>query len=119
MRKRWWLALAFGGALVITSVLTYFEVDLEPPVESGAIVAMHVALWPVDFLLWATGPGPETAFPDGRYEWTPVQDFAVWVGAGLLWAFWVMVAFTESGGDEGHDVDIPTLRGLSECVLVG
>jgi hypothetical protein len=94
MRKRWWLALAFGGALVITSVLTYFEVDLEPPVESNwTIVAIHVALWPVDFLLWATGPGAPIGGSGDRYEWTPVQDFAVWVGAGLSWAFWVLVSW--------------------------
>jgi len=95
MRRRWWFALAFGGACIITVALTYFEVDLEPPVESDwAIVAMHIVLWPVDFLLWATGPGaPIGGSGNDGYEWTPVQDFAVWVGAGISWAFWVMVGW--------------------------
>jgi protein-S-isoprenylcysteine O-methyltransferase Ste14 len=52
---------------------------------------MRVILWPVDVLLFAVGPGPR--FGNGHHEWTPVQDFAVWVGVGVAFAFWVVVAW--------------------------
>jgi hypothetical protein len=41
-------------------------------------------------LLWATGPG--TPLPNGKFEWTPVQDFSVWLGIGFSWFFWVAAA---------------------------
>ena len=81
--------MAFGGACLITSYLTYFDVILGPPAG-----LMRLILWPVDFLLWATGPGaPMGGSGDLGHEWTPVQDLAVWVGAGLSWAVWVMVGW--------------------------
>jgi len=50
---------------------------------------MRVLLWPAALLLWAIGPGVQLT--NGRYEWTPVQDFAMWVGYGVSWAFWLTV----------------------------
>jgi hypothetical protein len=93
MRRRWWFVLAFGGGCIITICLFYFEIDLDVlPVESAwAIWAMRLVLWPVGVLLWATGSG--ASLGGGRYEWTPVQDFALCVGIGMAWAFWVMVAW--------------------------
>ena len=88
MGRRWWLALAFGGACVVTAWLAYFDANLDWPVEGGG--AIHVVLWPVNLLLWVIGPG--VPLQGGGYEWTPAQDFAVWIGTGLSWAFWVMTA---------------------------
>jgi hypothetical protein len=86
MRNRWWFVLAFGGAGLVTSGLTYFDLIVGPP--RGVL---RLILWPADLLLWVSGPG--APLPDGSYEWTPVQDFSVWIGAGAAWASWVLVVW--------------------------
>jgi hypothetical protein len=92
MRTRtFWIVLLAGG-LGLPAALAVSDIVLDPP--SGA---WHVVLWPVDVLLWATGPG--AALPNGSFEWTPVQDFAVWLGIGCSWLFWVsMVSLMSRGG---------------------
>jgi hypothetical protein len=82
--RRWWIA-AMVGTVSIAGGLAYLDVILAPPAG-----VLHVIIWPADLLLWATGPGPR--FASGGYEWTPVQDVAMWLGAGLSWAFWIMVS---------------------------
>ena len=66
--------------------LTYFDVILGPPTG-----LMRLILWPVDLLLWATTS--DTPLPTGKFEWNPVQDFAVCVGSGASWAFWVIIGW--------------------------
>ena len=51
---------------------------------------MRIILWPATLLLWATGPG--APLPNGRYEWTPVQDFVISLGTGVAVAFWIVIA---------------------------
>jgi hypothetical protein len=85
MKTRWWWIAATVGACSIAGGLAYLDVILPPPTG-----VLRVIIWPADLLLWATGPGPR--FAGGGYEWTPVQDFAMWSGAGLSWAFWIMVS---------------------------
>jgi hypothetical protein len=80
----WIVSLA--GALGLPIALSLGDVVLGPP--SGV---WHVLLWPVDVLLWATGQG--TRLPNGKFEWTPVQDFAVWAGIGVSWLFWLAATF--------------------------
>jgi len=84
-RRRWWWVIVFGGALTITFGLGYLEILLEPPEGPK-----RVLFWPADLLIWAVGPGPR--FPDGRYEWTPAHDMAMYVGYGASWAFWLTIA---------------------------
>jgi hypothetical protein len=86
MRTRTIWIISLGGALALPTALALGDVILGPP--SGAA---HVLLWPVDVLLWATGPG--VALRNGRFEWTPVQDFSVWLGVGFSWLFWVSGVF--------------------------
>jgi hypothetical protein len=76
----------FGGAAILTAGLFYLDADLDPPRGS-----MRVVLWPANVLLWATSPGVQLT--NGRYEWTPVQDLAMWVGYGVSWAFWLIVVW--------------------------
>ena len=85
MKTRWWWIAATVGACSIAGGLAYIDVILAPPTG-----VLRVIIWPADLLLWATGPGPR--FASGGYEWTPVQDVAMWLGAGLSWAFWIMVS---------------------------
>jgi hypothetical protein len=84
MRNRTWWLLAGGGGLAITVVFDLSDLALGKP--EGV---MRIVLWPADLLFWASGPG----VPVGRggYEWTPVQDLAMWVGIRMSWAFWVCV----------------------------
>ena len=86
MRTRaFWIA-SLAGALGLPIALALGDVVLGPP--SGVWLLL---LWPVDVLLWATGPG--TRLTNGKFEWTPVQDFAVWVGIGVSWFLWVAGTF--------------------------
>jgi len=82
MRTRTFWTISLAGAFGLPTALALGDVVLGPP--SGA---WHVLLWPVDVLLWATGPG--VPLSNGSFEWTPVQDFAVWLGIGCSWLFWM------------------------------
>jgi hypothetical protein len=83
----WWVWAVCAGCFLSAS-LAVGDVMLDPP--SGV---MRVLLWPADLLLWVTGFGVKLR--DGRYEWTPVQDFAMWLGAGVAVVFWIMmIGFT-------------------------
>jgi len=84
MRTRVFQVIAIGGALVLPAVLMWSEAVLEPP--SGV---WRAVFWPVDLLLWASGPGAPLS--NGRFEWTPVQDLATAIGVGLSWPFWLSV----------------------------
>ena len=86
MRTRAFWIVSLAGALGLPIALALGDVVLGPP--SGV---WHLLLWPVDLLLWATGPG--TRLTKGKFEWTPVQDFAVWVGIGFSGLFWVSATF--------------------------
>jgi hypothetical protein len=85
MRGRAFWIVALAGGLGLPILLMLADVILGPP--SGL---WHVLLWPVDILLWATGDGVPLA--NGKFEWTPLQDFACWLGIGASWIFWVAVA---------------------------
>jgi hypothetical protein len=80
MGKRW-LGVALGGGAIITVALASMDVIL--PETYGL---WRAVLWPADLLLWATGPG--VPLSNGKYEWTPIQDFSIWLGVGISWAFW-------------------------------
>ena len=86
MRTPAFWTISLAGVLGLPTALALADVVLGPP--SGA---WHLLLWPVDVLLWAVGTG--APLPDGRFEWTPVQDFAVWLGIGISWLFWVAAVF--------------------------
>lgn len=79
--------IALGGAIALPAILAWWDVMLGPPVG-----VWRVLLWPVDVLLWASGPG--VSISHGRSEWTPVQDFATWIGAGIAWPFWLVLLST-------------------------
>ena len=86
MRTRaFWIA-SLGGALGLPIALALGDVVLGPPAG-----VWHLLLWPVGVLLWAMGAG--TALTNGKFEWTPVQDFAIWLGIGVSWFFWVAAMF--------------------------
>jgi len=86
MRTRAFWTVSLAGALGFPVALALGDVVLGPP--SGV---WQLLLWPVEVLLWATGPG--VRLTNGKFEWTPVQDLAVWVGIGVSWFFWVTVTF--------------------------
>lgn len=84
MRMRTFWIIAVAGAVALPIALISSDVILGPP--SGV---WHLPFWPVDVLLWATGPG--VPLSNGSFEWTPAQDFAVWLGIGCSWLFWLCV----------------------------
>lgn len=86
MRTLTFWTISLAGALGLPIALALGDVVLGPP--SGV---WHVLLWPVDVLLLATDPG--TPLINGKFEWTPVQDFAVWLGIGFSWFFWAAATF--------------------------
>jgi hypothetical protein len=75
--------IAVAGALGLPIALFIGDVILGPPSRMW-----HLLFWPVDVLLWTTGPGVRLS--NGWFEWTPVQDFAVWLGIGCSWLFWLL-----------------------------
>jgi hypothetical protein len=85
LRRRLWLAAMLGGGAVITIALACYDVSIVPP--EGRLG--RLVLWPAEVFMWLAGSGP--ALPNGRHEWTPVQDLAMWIGVGASWAFWIGV----------------------------
>ena len=80
---------AIGGGVLVSMAVLASDALIGPP---GRLTG--VGLWPVSVLLWLVGPGvPIGATGSARaaYEWTPVQDFAVAVGVGLSWTFYVFL----------------------------
>jgi hypothetical protein len=82
MRIRTSRLVAVGGALALPVGLAWADVIVGP--LSGV---ERFVFWPAEILLLAVGPG--VPLHDGGYEWTPVQDFATWLGIGLSWFFWL------------------------------
>src|SRR5438093_468091 len=80
----WWL-FAVSVGLFTSVALIVGDVILGPPTGHWRVI-----LWPAELLLWASGSG--TPLVNGRFEWTAVQDFAMWLGDGLAAAFWIIVA---------------------------
>jgi len=81
-----WL-IALGGAIALPAILAWWDVILGPPIG-----VWRVLLWPVAMMLWASGPGVPPS--GGRLEWTPIEDFATWIGAGIAWLFWLVLIRT-------------------------
>jgi hypothetical protein len=103
MRTRAFWFVAVAGALGIPLAVSVLDVGLAPP--SGA---WHILFWPVDVLLWATGPG--AALSNGQFEWTPVQDLAVLLGIGCTWFFWVLtLRFVVRNLFSHKSIDVETL----------
>ena len=86
MRTVMFWTISLAGALGLPIALALGDVVLGPP--SGV---WHVLLWPTDVLLWADGSG--TPLTNGKFEWTPAQDFAVWLEIGFSWFFWAAATF--------------------------
>src|SRR5215469_282460 len=96
--KTRWLLVSAGGAVLIAAVLLFASIDtpvgigVEIPGSVGAVA--KVVLWPIAVCLYLAGPGPNIGPAEKHlHEWSPVQDFAVVVGIGLSWAFYMSIVF--------------------------
>jgi len=87
--RTWWIA-AVGGALALPIGLAWADVIVGP--LSGI---ERIVFWPAEVLLLAGGHG--VPLHSGRYEWTPLQDFATWIGIGFAWFFWLMTLRVVAG----------------------
>jgi hypothetical protein len=91
-----WLLTSIGGGILITAgLLTLPDSVVDFPIDNPvAAKVVEIVFWPIAVCTYLSGPGAPIGPPEEhKYEATPVQMVAAFLGVGVTWSLYSSLGF--------------------------